>query len=109
MCPVLLPTGRLENRELQHFLQEEHHVFFQGVLRDGLVDSTDEAIIAELRSLAEISFTDGVALLTADKDFAAAVKEVTAAGTWGKQLETGGGLMLHLESVERIVFLSCYI
>eukprot|EP00434_Breviolum_minutum_P030925 symbB.v1.2.027350.t2/scaffold2783.1/size70499/3 len=73
-------AGRLENRELQHFLQEEHHVFFQAVLRDGLVDSTDEAIIAELRSLAEISFTDGVALLTADKDFAAAVKEVTAAG-----------------------------
>ena len=64
-------------------------MFFQAVLRDGLVDSTDEAIIAELRSLAEISFTDGVALLTADKDFAAAVKEVTAAGTWGKQLRTG--------------------
>ena len=65
-------------------------MFFQAVLRDSRLDSTDEAIIAELRSLAEISFTDGVALLTADKDFAAAVEDVTAAGSWGAK---GGGLM----------------
>lgn len=76
---VFATPGRFQNQRLQSFVEEEPLVFSQSVELNGK-DSTDEAIIAELKSMAKMSFTFGIALLTADKDFFEAINEVASCG-----------------------------
>eukprot|EP00435_Cladocopium_sp_Y103_P059565 s342_g21.t1 len=52
-------AGRFQNQRLQSFVEEEPLVFFQPVALNASEDSTDEAIIAELKSMAKMSFTFG--------------------------------------------------